>query len=353
MDRCDWRSSLWLAVLLGCASDDGSDLPLEADTEAMESTSTNDDGGGTTGRGDESESDGPTSAEATTAGTGDDVGEPPPGCGDPVLPPGFHEGLELEHDGRTRRYDVIVPESIDASAAAPLVLNFHGYTGTPALQRSLSVIDPVAEAHGFVVVLPAGIDNSWNGGGCCGTAESDDVDDVGFARALVKELGEMLCIDERRVYAMGFSNGGYLSHRLACEATDIFAAIGPVGGVIAIPPDDCAPSRPISVLHVHGTDDFIVPYDGGGVNGFPGAPATMAGWAARNGCDATSEIVFEHNDVVCETWPNCDDGVEVTLCTFEGGHCWPGNASCIFGSSTTTISASERIADLFDQFSLP
>ena len=83
-------------------------------------------------------------------------------------------------------------------------------------------------------------------------------------------------------------------------------------------------------------------------SGYPAVVDMMEGWAARNGCSPVSEVSFMEGDTTCETWPGCDAGVEVTLCTVEGGgHCWFGNPSCLFGSSTTAIDASETLADMF------
>jgi polyhydroxybutyrate depolymerase len=136
---------------------------------------------------------------------------------------------------------------------------------------------------------------------------------------------------------------------LACNTADVFAATASVTGVLSFSPFECQPSRPISIIDFHGTSDLIVPYDG-----VPEVGQMMQDWAVRNGCSPVSEITFEQGDTTCERWPGCDDDVEVSLCTIEGGgHCWPGNASCIFGASTTELHASEVIADMFLAHTLP
>lgn len=304
----------------------------------------------TVGSGD---ADGSTSGVATTAASseGSTGSGGSPGCSSAEYGPGEHAGLTMEFDGTQRRFDLFIPSAYDADTPLPVVLNFHGYTSNPSQQAFFSEFNGPAEDHSMIVVYPAGTANSWNGGSCCGQAASNDVDDVGFARALVDHVAEILCMDPDRVYAMGMSNGGFMSHRLACEASDVFAAIGPVAGVLGIPPEDCNPSRPVPVLHFHGTNDTLVPYDGGAIN--VSVAETMSGWASRNGCDAQSEVTFEMADVTCETWPSCDADVEVTLCTIEnGGHCWPGNTFCPFGGTTETLHASEEIAEFFEGYSL-
>lgn len=290
------------------------------------------------------------SGDTTTAadGTGS-TGEPIPTCNAPSsFEPGVHPGITVDVGGVTRRYDLFVPTTYDPAANAPLVLNFHGLFGSPSQQADFSQFDPAAQDRGMLVAYPEGIGSSFNAGVCCGTASVTGVDDVAFARALVQQVSAAMCVDPQRVYATGMSNGGHMAHRLACEAADLFAATASVTGVLSLA-GPCTPSRPISMVQYHGTADTIVGY-----NGFPQVPAMMQAWAERNGCSPVSELSFDHGDTQCETWPGCDAGVEVTLCTIAGGgHCWPGNPSCPFGASTTELHASEEIAAMFDEQVLP
>jgi polyhydroxybutyrate depolymerase len=153
---------------------------------------------------------------------------------------------------------------------------------------------------------------SWNGGElCCGTSQRTGVDDVGFMRAIVAKLQQEACIDPKRVYATGLSNGGAMSHRLACEAADLFAATAPVSMGNGTRP--CQPARPISVTMFRGTSDTLVSYNGGL---FPSAQADFDQWKGLSGCSGSPSRV--HN--VCETYTGCGAGTEVTLCTINGGH---------------------------------
>ena len=295
------------------------------------------------------------STTGTSTSTGDTTttGELPPGCGQLPLAPGTHSGQTVEVDGDTREYDLFVPSSYDPDTPTSLVLNFHGLLGSPAQQADFSQFNETAEARGIVVAYPAGVGNSFNAGACCGQAHSDNVNDVLFARTLVDKITGEMCVDRKRVYATGMSNGGHMAHLLACRAADVFAAAASVTGVLGLAPADCAPSRPISMLDFHGTSDLIVSYNGAGP-GYPPVVPMMEGWAARNGCQGASEVTFEQGDMRCETWPGCDGGVEVTLCTVDGGgHCWPGNGDCLFGHSSTELHASDAIADMFEQQTLP
>jgi polyhydroxybutyrate depolymerase len=267
----------------------------------------------------------------------------------PAPATGTTADLEVDVGGSTRQYDLFVPSGYDADVPTALVLNFHGLMGSPAGQADFSQFNVTAETRGLLVAYPRGIGQSFNAGACCGDAASQGVDDVGFARALVAQVAAQHCVDPRRIYVTGMSNGGHMAHTLACEAADVFAAAAPVSGVLGIP---CRPARPISVLDFHGTGDLIVPYGGAGP-GFPPVDTMMADWAARNGCGSPSEVTVSVGDAVCERWPACTDGVEVTLCTLGAGHCWPGGGTCLFGTKSDAISASEMMADLFASQLLP
>jgi polyhydroxybutyrate depolymerase len=297
--------------------------------------------------------DGPVEPEETSAGetdSGDGDGPAPCVAG---LPHGRYTGLQLEVDGRTRSYDLFVPETVDLWEPTPLVLNFHGYLGSPPNQAAFSQFDAVATERGLVVAYPAGVGSSWNGGQCCGTAHEDQVDDVAFARALVDRIASQACIDRRRVGAIGMSNGGHLAHRLACQAADVFSIAVSVTGVLAFAGPACDPVRPISVVQFHGTSDAIVPYGGAGP-GYPHVGDMMRDWGARNGCALQPSVTHEVGDARCETWAQCDDDVETTLCTVTGGgHCWFGNPDCPFGASTTQVDASAYAADLVLHKTLP
>lgn len=267
--------------------------------------------------------------------------------------------VDMEHDGAARSYEIYVPSRYDGTTPLPVVLSFHGFTSSGPLQQEGTKMDETAEREGFVAVYPNGLDNSWNAGVCCGRSAQDGVDDVGFARAVIEDLGARGCIDTARVYATGMSNGGFLSHRLACEAADVIAAAAPVAAVLGIDESECMPSRPISIIHLHGTADPLVAYEGGGVPGSPSAAESIEGWRMRNGCTGDPRITYENGAATCETVDDCDGGVSVTLCSIEGaGHCWPGQPcperlGSLVGEPTFDIDANEVIWDVFSQTALP
>ena len=255
-------------------------------------------------------------------------------------------------DQRTAR--LVIPQSYDASKPVPLILIFHGYTETASQIENISEMTPLAEQHGFVVAYPQGISNAWNAGKCCGSASSLDRPDVQFVGDLIDALESELCIDPKRIYAAGFSNGGMLSNRLACELSDRIAAFGPVAGPRAI--DQCNPSRPISMIQFHGTSDFVVPYNGGGLGGAVSAPDNFASWAQNAGCtDPSPSQVYQNGDSTCVEYTSCNAGAAVRFCTVDGGgHQWPGGTSAgPAGKLTQDIDASAEMVAFFLAHPLP
>jgi polyhydroxybutyrate depolymerase len=265
--------------------------------------------------------------------------------------------IDLEFGGTMRSYEIHLPPAYDGTTALPLVLNFHGFTSSGRGQQASSNMDLTADDEGFLVAYPNGLDSSWNAGICCGRSATFDVDDVGFARAVIDDIGARGCIDESRVYATGMSNGGFFSHRLACEAADVIAAVAPVAGVLGIDAAACTPARPIPLIHLHGTGDMLVPYEGGGLAGSQSVADSTAGWLARNGCAGEPSVSYQNGAATCETFDQCEGDASVTLCTIEGaGHCWPGQPCPMLGDlgeSTTDIDANEAMWELFSTVKLP
>jgi polyhydroxybutyrate depolymerase len=261
----------------------------------------------------------------------------------------------LRSGGLDRTFDVHVPASYDPTRPTPLVFDFHGYTMTSQEEILLTGMNAKADRAGFIAVHPEGTGTtpSWNAGACCGDAALDKVDDVAFVRAMLDDLEVELCVDERRVYSAGMSDGAFLSHRLGCELSDRIAAIAPVAGVLGVP--TCTPSRPVPVMHFHGTADPLVPYGGSPTLGFPPVLDTFRGWATRDACTGDPTITFEKGDARCQTYAHCDGGAEVTLCTItDGGHTWPGGLPVpALGKTTTDLDATDAMWTFFQAHPMP
>lgn len=233
-----------------------------------------------------------------------------------ALPIGLTQDLTLTHDAELRTYDVLKPLSSVGKPPRPLVVDLHGFTSNGDQQRGISGWNALAEAEGFLVAWPDGLDNSWNGGTCCGTAVTNDVDDVGFIRAMVAAIQAEANVDPGRIYVSGLSNGGAMSHRLACEAADLFAAAAPMA--FPVPYNDfaneCQPSESIPLLLFMGLTDSLVPYSG--------AAPSFAGWRDKNGCDSAGapvEVSETYGGSDCAIDTSCSEaGVEVGLCSVTG-----------------------------------
>jgi len=265
--------------------------------------------------------------------------------------------LTLTSSGVERNTRVHVPEKYDPTTPATLVLNFHGYSSNADQEIWLSKMNEASDERGFLVVYPnglGGLAQSWNAGACCGTSAMNGVDDVGFVKALIEKLEADYCIDAKRVFATGMSNGGFLSNRLGCEMSDTIAAIAPVAGLIGIPLGECAPARPVPVMHFHGTADMLVPYDGGGFSGFISVGESIARWRELNACEAAEVVTFEKGDGKCVKTA-CAEGSEVTLCTVtNGGHTWPGGTPIPgFGVTSMDLDATNAMLDFFAAHPLP
>lgn len=246
----------------------------------------------------------------------------------------------LGFGGRDRTYLVHVPAGL--SGPAPLVVALHGGGGNATATVKMTGLDAAADAGGFIVAYPNGTDRSrpwlkligksgfltWNAGTCCGYAQQNRIDDVGFIRAVVGQLESRYRIDPERIYATGISNGGMMAYTLACEASDVFAAVGVVSGIITDP--DCKPRHPVSVIDFHGTADQNVPINGGvGSKAWikdkrPPVQDSIDFWVQADGCDASARETRSAT-LVIRSYSGCRDGTAVTYYIIEGGgHAWPG-----------------------------
>ena len=224
--------------------------------------------------------------------------------------------------GVQRAYVMVRPAAVDPAHPAPLVVALHGYTLNSAWMESNTGFDQEAARAGFVVVYPQGIKNSWNAGGCCGHNTGND---VGFIRDLIDRLVGYGGVDPKRVFVTGLSNGAAMAQRVACELADRVTAVASVSGSLLV--DPCVPSRPISVLEIHGIDDSVIPFRGGftsGLGEFPSTMSVMETWQRIDGC-ADSPAVTRSGITTITTWGGCRGGAIVALDAITGGnHVWFG-----------------------------
>jgi len=232
------------------------------------------------------------------------------------------------HDGLTREYILHVPESYDGSNPVPLMFSFHGFGGSALSFQNTTNMKPISDSEGFILVYPQGAYlngfSHWNAG--LDTPENkSDVDDFGFIEALINKLSADYNIDENRVYACGFSNGAFFSYSLACYHSDRIAAIGSVSGsMIDETKINCDPIHPTAMINLHGTYDFIVPYDGG--EGIEPIDQVIKYWTQFNNTD-TIPLVTSVEDagktIERYLYENGDNSTSVVHYKIIGGdHSW-------------------------------
>src|ERR1019366_620949 len=205
----------------------------------------------------------PSGSGSGSSSSGGDASSPPV----PTTPPVSCSGktgargdttVSLTSGGYARDSLLHVPSSYDPTKGTMLVVNYHGYSSNAAEQIALTGMNPVSDSKNFIVAYPDGLGAGWNAGACCTETQPANVDDVQFTKDLLSLLESQYCIDPARIYATGMSNGGFMSHYLACTMADTFAAVAPVAGVLGVDPSTCPPSRPVPIEDFHGTADAVV-----------------------------------------------------------------------------------------------
>lgn len=288
------------------------------------------------------------------------------------LAPGDHTRT-VTVGGAGRRYRLHIPRGYEAGRPTPVVLAFHGGGGNPESMIGLSGLNAKADEAGFVVVYPYGSGRdpdtrlTFNAGNVGGYAKEKNINDVGFAGALLDDLATAVSVDANRVFATGISNGGMMAYRLASELSDRIAAIAPVAGPMGTA--TCKPTRPVSVMHFHGSADELAPFNGGRGKGAAGVPAaarpeffsvdySIRNWVKVNGC-VPEPVVVQLPDkaedgmrATRKTWAGGKEGSEVVLIEIEGGgHTWPGMEppTPFLGESTKDISANDLMWEFFQK----
>lgn len=289
--------------------------------------------------------------------------------GSPGAKPGTYR-VELPFEGRERYY-LLHTAPRRGIAPYPLLVVLHGGGSRPEVMPALTGLLDLADREGFVVALPAGVAGGWNDGRADSRqpAAEQDVDDVGFIRAVVEDASKHALIDSGRVFATGISNGAMMSTRLGCEASDVFAGIAPVAGTVAEGFESwCHPERPMAVIAFLGTDDPAVPFGGGDVQSIflgptrgrvAGAGVFEAFWARHNRCGPVIPIE-ELPDIVAddgshaalEGFAGCTRGGDVVMYVLDGGgHTWPGGrqyaSPWLVGHTNRDVDASALMWEFF------
>lgn len=285
------------------------------------------------------------------------------GLGAALLVAGCGDYETIEVDGTTREFAVFEPSGSKPADGWPVVFAYHGAFTTARNMQHYIEMDAIADDEGFLVVYPNGIRRVWQDG-----RTDSDVDDVEFTDVLIDHVISEYGADEGRVYVTGMSNGGFMSHRLACDLSDRIVAIAPVAGTLSEEVRKiCEPSRPVHVMSFMGTFDDIVPYGGGELGGtlsgdlgtMLSAPESTRYWSEHANCLPDPEVksrdkAEDGTSLETETFLGCDDDVSVVLHTIEeGGHTWPGaDPKPLLGKTSEEIDASKAIWKWFEDKSM-
>jgi polyhydroxybutyrate depolymerase len=269
--------------------------------------------------------------------------------------------LSLRVQGDKREYLLYRPSGT-GNRPIPLVIVLHGGGGNGQQAMKMSAWNEEAQRRGWMVAYPSGSGKlgnrllTWNAGQCCGYAMEKGVDDVAFIDKMLSNIAASSPLDSSRVYVTGISNGAMLAYRLACEMSDRITAIAPVSGTLGLA--SCQPSRPVSIMHFHGTADNNVPFEGGfgkeAINRISkrSIPSTLDEWRRINQCPApeTARVISDTTFLSSR----CRNDQEVTLVKIDGGgHAWPGSPVSYppFDKTSPYIDATKEMAVFFSRHS--
>lgn len=240
--------------------------------------------------------------------------------------------VEYVNNGRGN-VPVYVPSDYDGTKPLPLIMALHGYSD-PNVDGYFELAQQV-DSKQFIYCVPRGTNDFtgapfWNGTDACCNFFGVNVDDSGYLRGLIELVQAQYEVDASSIHVTGISNGGFMSYRMACDHADLIASIVPIAGTSYLDTQDCTPDEPVHVLHIHGTQDSTISYDGGCIifNCYPGAEESVSNWTGYNGCDfipqgggasfnldwsvggnETTSTIYEQN---------CEEGVTVELWEMTG-----------------------------------
>lgn len=292
----------------------------------------------------------------------------------PSIAPGKLSRERIEINGKNRHYYLYQPAGYDGKTSLPLVLVFHGYKMNGRTMMSMTGFNQLADKEGFLVAYPEVLEVRWNKNSKI-LDEEKLPEDVVFVKKLIDTLAQDIAVDTNRVYATGFSDGGFFSHQLACQLSDRIAAFAPVASTMGVTvQENCNPKRPIPMLLINGTDDPIVSFDGkitGVLFAFKGTrilpmPHVLRYWSNTNHCSKQYQGMFltdldfaDEMSVQINHYPNCDPGSAVEqVLIHHGGHAWPGSTdtspllNLVIGRTIRSFEASPYIWNFFKQYAL-
>jgi polyhydroxybutyrate depolymerase len=194
-----------------------------------------------------------------------------------------------------RPASLFLPTNYSEETPVPLLINLHGYTGKGSVHSSYTYLQEAAKDRGLAYIAPDGIEDSlrnqfWNASTACCNFNNVAVDDVAYLQSLIDEASTLVSIDPKRIYLFGHSNGHFMSYKFGCSTRGVIAAVAGLAGAMENNLDDCTKS-PTNILHIHGTNDQTILYNGGALfqKKYPSVDQTLAQWAEINKCSNPEE----------------------------------------------------------------
>jgi len=234
----------------------------------------------------------------------------------------------IVHDGLNREYVLYIPNSYDGTSSVPLMLNFHGFGGNASDYMQEADMRSLAEANTFILIYAQGscLDGLSHWNACpIGEDNKSDADDFGFVESIITEISSQYNVDMERIYAAGYSNGGMMAYGLANYKSDLVAAVASVSGVML----ECrgSTSHPMAVVHLHGTSDDVLPYNGS--SDWSSVQTTLDYWINFNNTITTPTVSNDNSGgmlIAHYVYDQGDSSVSVEHYKFIGGeHVWFSN----------------------------
>ena len=278
--------------------------------------------------------------------------------------------IETDSNGYMRSALVHIPKNYNAQTPPPLVIAMHGAGGGAESILTHDNWAKLADEKGFIVVAPNGLParprlpsnflanpQLWNSGQLREGSPRSQIDDVAYIRLLLDDLAKKVPYDKNRVFATGHSNGGGMTFRLGAEMADRLTAIGTVAGMVAV--DDPSPAKALPTLFIFGTEDPLLPMEGGestlpwGTRTTPPVNDLLAKWAKAIACEDQPTTIADDDAIKKVRYRSKKNGPELTILYLKGhGHQWPSAnrnlPSRLIGPNTSKLDATAELWKFFE-----
>lgn len=237
----------------------------------------------------------------------------------PPIAPGTTQSLEMEHEGKKRRYLVRIPDNYELNKPAPVLFGFGGWGDSPEEFSGYARMETTAATDDAIAVYPEGFERAWEP---APYAKTRDGEDIRFIHRILNAVDADYHIDRNRIYAMGMSNGGGFTSVLGCHDQSTFAAVAMVSGAFYNPVESKCQDAPMHTLIMHGTHDKMMTYEGGDRHsaGYLPVRTVLGGYLQRNRCDMTFQVSPAPGDAEQLMFNGCHK--EVQLVKVPGEHTW-------------------------------